>query len=124
MWSYSCALGGEATLERTVYAGGCCSDDACRCTVELSRGRKLKHQGIEVSHTTLHEKVREWSAGESVSDYVAKESLDVGARWYVSCDGCHTNSRVGWQEKSAASHHYPHQNATSVMFPPKFPDKL
>ena len=78
---------------------------------------ELKHQGIEVSHTTLHEKVREWSAGESVSDYVGKESLDVGARWYVSCDGCHTNSRVGWQEVKVGSigKDYPHQNATSVM---------
>jgi hypothetical protein len=79
---------------------------------------ELEHQGnLKVSHTTLHQKVREWSAGESVSDYVAKESLDVGARWYVSCDGCHTNSRVGWQEVKVGSigKDYPHQNATSVM---------
>ena len=77
----------------------------------------LKHQGIEVSHTTLHQKVQAWSSGESVSDYVAKESLDVGARWYVSCDGCHTNSRVGWQEVKVGSigKDYPHQNATSVL---------
>ena len=78
---------------------------------------ELKHQGIQVSHTTLHEKVRAWSSGESVSDYVAKASLDVGARWYVSCDGCHTNSRVGWQEVKVGcvGKDYPHQNATSVM---------
>ena len=57
---------------------------------------ELKHQGIEVSHTTLHQKVQAWSSGESVSDYVAKESLDVGARWYVSCDGCHTHSRSAY----------------------------
>ena len=78
---------------------------------------ELKHQGIEVSHTTLHQKVQAWSSGESVSDYVAKESLDEGARWYISCDGCHTNSRVGWQEVKVGSigKDYPHQNATSVM---------
>ena len=78
---------------------------------------ELKHQGIQVSHTTLHEKVQAWSSGESVSDYVAKESLDAGARWYVSCDGCHTNSRIGWQEVKVGSigKDYPQQNATSVM---------
>ena len=78
---------------------------------------ELKHQGINVSHTTLHQKVQAWSSGESVSDYVAKGTLDVGARWYVSCDGCHTNSRVGWQEVKVGSigKDYPHQNATSVM---------
>lgn len=64
---------------------------------------ELKHQGIQVSHTTLHKKVREWSSGESVSAYVAKASLDAGARWYVSCDGCHTHSRVGWQEVKVGS---------------------
>ena len=78
---------------------------------------ELKHQGIEVSHTTLHQKVQAWSSGESVSDYVAKESLDAGARWYVSCDGCHTHSRSGWQEVKVGSigKDYPHQHATSVM---------
>lgn len=78
---------------------------------------ELKHQGIEVSHTTLHQKVQAWSSGESVSDYVAKESLEVGARWYVSCDGCHTNSRIGWQEVKVGSigKDYPHQHARSVM---------
>ena len=64
----------------------------CRCTVELSSG------GIEV----IHEKVREWSAGESVSDYV---SLDVGAGGMsvVMHLRCHTNSRVGWQEVKVAA---------------------
>ena len=78
---------------------------------------ELKHQGIEVSHTTLHQKVQAWSSGESVSDYIAEASLDVGERWYVSCDGCQTNSPVGWQEVKVGSigKDYPHQNATSVM---------
>ena len=78
---------------------------------------ELKHQGIEVSHTTLHQKVREWGSGEEVSDYVDEQSLEAGARWYVSCDGCHTNSRIGYQEVKVGSigKDYPHQNATSVM---------
>ena len=78
---------------------------------------ELKHQGIEVSHTTLHQKVQEWGSGEEVSDYVDEQSLEAGARWYVSCDGCHTNSRIGYQEVKVGSigKDYPHQNATSVM---------
>lgn len=78
---------------------------------------ELKHQGIEVSHTTLHAKVQAWSEGESVSDYVDKTSVDVGERWYVSCDGCHTNSPDGYKEVKVGSigKDYPHQNATSVM---------
>ena len=78
---------------------------------------ELKHHGIEVSHTTLHQKVREWSEGEAVSDYVNEQSLDAGARWYVSCDGCHTNSSQGWKEVKVGcvSKDYPHTNATSVI---------
>ena len=78
---------------------------------------ELKHHGIEVSHTTLHQKVREWSEGEAVSDYVNEQSLDAGARWYVSCDGCHTHSSHGWKEVKVGcvSKDYPHTNATSVI---------
>ena len=78
---------------------------------------ELKHQGIKVSHTTLHQKVREWSEGEVVSDFVNKQSLDAGSRWYVSCDGCHTNSLEGWKEVKVGcvSKDYPHTNATSVI---------
>ena len=78
---------------------------------------ELKHQGIEVSHTTLHQKVQAWSEGEQVSDYVNETSVDVGERWYVSCDGCHTNSPVGYKAVKVGSigKDYPHQNATSVM---------
>ena len=78
---------------------------------------ELKHHGIEVSHTTLHQKVREWSEGETVSAYVDEQSLEADARWYVSCDGCHTNSPTGWQEVKVGSlsKDYPHTNATSVL---------
>ena len=82
-----------------------------------SAAAELKHQGIEVSHTTLHQKVQAWSEGDQVCDYVNETSVDVGERWYVSCDGCHTNSPVGYKEVKVGSigKDYPHQNATSVM---------
>ena len=78
---------------------------------------ELKHQGIEVSHTTLHQKVRAWSADEEVAAYVDAQSLERGARWYVSCDGCHTNSPQGWKEVKvgSVSKDYPYTNATSVI---------
>ena len=78
---------------------------------------ELKHQGIEVSHTTLHQKVQAWSEGESVSDYVDATAVEEGERWYVSCDGCHTNSPDGYKEVKVGSigKDYPHQNATSVL---------
>ena len=78
---------------------------------------ELKHHGIKVSHTTLHQKVREWSEGEVVSDYVDEQSLEAGARWYVSYDGCHINSPQGWKEVKVGcvSKDYPHTNATSVI---------
>lgn len=78
---------------------------------------ELKHQGIEVSHTTLHQKVQAWSEGETVSDYVDATSVDEGERWYVSCDGCQTNSPEGYKEVKVGSigKDYPHQNATSVL---------
>ena len=78
---------------------------------------ELEHQGIKVSHTTLHQKVGEWSSGESVCDYVNEQSLEAGARWYVSCDGCYTNSLRGWKEVKVGcvSKDYPHTTATSVI---------
>lgn len=78
---------------------------------------ELKHQGIEVSHTTLHQKVLAWSEDEEIAAYVDEQSLDTGARWYVSCDGCHTNSPAGWKEVKvgSVSKDYPYTNATSVI---------
>ena len=78
---------------------------------------ELKHQGIQVSHTTLHQKVQAWSEGKKVSDYVDETSVGEGERWYVSCDGCHTNSPDGYKEVKVGSigKDYPHQHATSVM---------
>lgn len=78
---------------------------------------ELKHHGIQVSHTTLHQKVSEWSEGEAIAASVDEMPLDPGSRWYVSCDGCHTNSPDGWKEVKvgSVSKDYPHTNATSVI---------
>ena len=70
----------------------------CRLSARLDfreASEELAHHGIEVSHTTLQQKVRQWSEGESVSDYVDEQSLEEGSRWYVSCDGVHTLSQDG-----------------------------
>ena len=58
----------------------------------------LNRQGIDVSHTTLHHQVREWSKPLKVCEAVEAQTLGEKARWYVSCDGCHTNSPDGWHE--------------------------
>ena len=78
---------------------------------------ELKHHGIQVSHTTLRQKVLEWSEGEKVCAYVDAEVLDTGSRWYVSCDGCYTNSPDGWKEVKvgSVSKDYPYTHATSVI---------
>ena len=78
---------------------------------------ELKHQGVQVSHTTLRQKVLEWSEGEEATAYVDEEPLDTGSRWYISSDGCHTNSPDGWKEVKvgSVSKDYPYTNATSVI---------
>ena len=73
----------------------------CRLSARLDfreASEELKHHGIRVSHQTLQQKVQQWSEGEAVSTYVDTQKLEAGSRWYVSCDGCQTNSAVGWQE--------------------------
>ena len=78
---------------------------------------ELKHHGIQVSHTTLRQKVLAWSEGEEATTYVAEEPLDTGSRWYISSDGCHTNSPDGWKEAKvgSVSKDYPYTNGTSVI---------
>ncbi len=56
---------------------------------------ELLRQGIKVSHTTLHQKVREWSKDLKALEEVDCQILEANERWYVSCDGCHTNSPEG-----------------------------
>ena len=70
----------------------------CRLSARLDfreASEELAHHGIEISHTTLQQKVRQWSEGESVCDYVDEQTLEAGSRWYVSCDGVHTLSQDG-----------------------------
>ena len=124
-WEYKCKCGGiEVPWEARQGLKGSYTQRVSQTMMRLAAqlnyraaAAELKHHGIEVSHTTLHQKVREWSEGETVSDHVESQSLDAGARWYVSCDGCYTNSPVGWQEVKVGSlcKDYPHTNATSVL---------
>ena len=60
--------------------------------------KELSFQGIKVSHTTLHKKVREWTEALSATQQVAPQKLEENQRWSVSCDGCYTNSPDGWKE--------------------------
>ena len=90
----------------------------CRLAARLNykaAAEELSHHGIEVSHTTLHQKVRKWAAGEQVSDYIDEQSLESSARWYVSCDGVQTPSVEGWNEVKAGAVYqtYPQHGGTS-----------
>ncbi len=60
--------------------------------------KELSFQGIEVNHTTLHQKVREWLSELHASEQVEPQKLVAHQRWYVGCDGCYTNSPDGWKE--------------------------
>ena len=73
----------------------------CRLSARLDyreASEELSHQGIEVSHTILHQNVRKWSEDLNVCEQVETQELEKNQRWYVSCDGCHTNSPDGWKE--------------------------
>lgn len=59
---------------------------------------ELSRQGIKMNHTTLHKKVREWSKDLRAHEQVECQTLADNERWYVSSDGCHTNSPDGWKE--------------------------
>ncbi len=60
--------------------------------------KELSFQGIKVSHTTLHQKVREWLSELHASEQVEPQQLVANQRWYVGCDGCYTNSPDRWKE--------------------------
>ena len=106
-WVYRCACGASVVpwqsregLKDGAYTLGV-AKTMCRLAARLDfreAAEELKHHGVRVSHTTLQDKVQRWASGESVSAYVDEQSLDPGAKWYVSCDGCHTASVDGWQE--------------------------
>lgn len=60
--------------------------------------KELSFQGIPVSHTTVRQQVRERSEELRVCEQVERQTLAANQRWYVSCDGCFTNSPNGWKE--------------------------
>ena len=73
----------------------------CRLVAHLDfreAASELSRQGIEVSHMALQKKVGAWSEALSVCEEVDTQTLQDNERWYVSCDGCHTNSPEGWKE--------------------------
>ncbi len=73
----------------------------CRLSARLDyreASEELSHQGIEVSHTTLHQSVCKLAEDLDVCEQVEAQELAENQRWYVSCDGCHTNSPDGWKE--------------------------
>ena len=76
----------------------------CRLAARLDfreAADELLRQGIKVSHTTLHQIVGKLSEGLNVPEQVSTQKLEKNQRWYVSCDGCHTNAPDGWKEVKA-----------------------
>ena len=105
-WVYRCASGHnhvpwEAEQKLRGQYTHRVAEAMCRmasCFDFRAAAKELFRQGIQVSHTTLHQKVREWSEALSVSEQVEPQTLEENQRWYVSCDGCYTNSPNGWTE--------------------------
>ena len=105
-WVYCCEQGHrhapwdvkQKLLDRYTHR---VAEAMCRLSSRLDyreASEELSHQGIEVSHTILHQHVRKWSEDLNVCEQVATQDLAESQRWYVSCDGCHTNSPGGWKE--------------------------
>ena len=105
-WVYRCALGHtyvpwDAKQKLRGQYTRRVAEAMCRLAARLDfreASEELSRQGIEVSHTTLHQKVGEWSEALCVPEQVETQTLEDNQRWYVSCDGCHTNSPDGWHE--------------------------
>ncbi len=123
-WVYRCALGhNHAPWDLCQKLRGQythrVAEVMCRLVARLDfreASEELSSHGIEVSHTTLHQKVREWSQGLRVPEQVDTQRLEENQRWYVSCDGCHTNSREGWKEVKVGCIYkdYPQQGFGSI----------
>ena len=81
--------------------------------------KELSFFGIEVSHTTVREKVLEWLSDLSVPEQVEPQTLEAHQRWYVSCDGCYTNSPEGWKETKVGCIYrdYPQPQSSSDVIP-------
>ena len=77
------------------------AETMCRLAAQLhyrAAAKELEHHGIRISHTTLHQKVRQWASGEQMPAYVSQQEVEATARWYVSCDGVMTPGVDGWKE--------------------------
>ena len=51
---------------------------AAQLNYRAANTSELKHHGVQVSHTTLHQKVLEWSEGEEATAYVDEEPHSFG----------------------------------------------
>ena len=85
----------------------------CRLAARLDfreAAEELSYHGIKVSHETVHQLVDEFSEGLNIPEQVETQKFEPNQRWYVSCDGCHTNSPDGWKEVKAGCVYrdYPH----------------
>lgn len=123
-WVYVCEKGHYQTPweETEGFKDGCTIGVAsamCRLASRLNyraAAEELSYHGIEVSHTTLHEKVRKWAEGQKVCDCVEVQRLESTARWYVSCDGVQTPSLEGYNEVKTGlvSRTYPQPEGASA----------
>ena len=78
----------------------------CRFAAHLDfreAASELSRQGIKVSHTTLQKKVVAWLEALNVCEQVGTQTLQDTEKWYVSCDGCWTNSPDGWKATKVGS---------------------
>lgn len=105
-WVYCCEQGHrhvpwEAQQKLSDHYTHRVAEAMCRLSARLDyreASEELSHQGIAVSHTTLHQHVCKWSEDLNVCAPLETQKLEANQRWYVSCDGCHTNSPDGWKE--------------------------
>ena len=108
-WVYGCAAGHYHVLwdDQQKLIGQYThrvAEAMCRLAARLDfreASEELSYQGIKVRHETLHQIMDEMSEGVNVPEQVETQKLEENQRWYVSCDGCHTNSPDGWKEVKA-----------------------
>lgn len=108
-WVYGCAKGHyhvmwDGKQKLTGQYTHRVAEAMCRLAARLDfreAAEELSYQGIKVSHETLHEIVGEFSEELDIPEQVETQELEKDQRWYVSCDGCHTNSPDGWKEVKA-----------------------
>ncbi len=87
-----------------------------RLTLTIGVAEALARQGIDVSHTPLNKKVREWAKDLRALEQVECQTLELYERRYVSTDGCHPNSLERWKETkvSCVYRDYPQLGLNSI----------